>query len=746
MSLINRFKSQAYVPLLTAEPGRTGRNLYRNTDSIRSAILILIALLPAVIPHSTLRTGLWIAFVSGLLLGWLLYCRFRQPTGAPSGEQERHDSLAPEDRDLLYRRLFDGNLTMQWLVDPQTAEIIDANPAACRFYGYSIEILRTMKVTDINTASAEEIAATLKDGRRDGGVLSFRHNVAGGEVRDVEVRPTYVDINGRTLIHSIIIDVTDRRRAAERLEIAEAKYRNIVENAAEGIYQTSDSGRYLSANPALAAIYGFSSTAELRDTFCDIGRQLYVDPDRRAELREMVERNGCITGAESQVYRKDGSVIWIMENMREVRDHDGLLLHYEGMVQDITSRRELEVEREVRLKEAIDRIDMDPLTGLVNHRAFHKKLHERADEAISSGGTLAVVVMDIANFKFFNDVYGHLAGDDVLKLVASTISNCCRPQDVLSRFGGDEFGLLLPDVEGAELTARIDRIVSTIADMGYVPPGYDVPIPMALSSGAAVFPNDATDRMSALDIANARMGRSKDGVATEEGLDVLRRTMADTVSGYSMLDALVTAVDNKDRYTLRHSEDVHHYCVEIAEQLGLSANAIRDLKVAALLHDVGKIGVPDYILRKPGRLTADEFEAVKQHPIMGAVIVAAVPGLESTLDAVRHHHERWDGGGYPSDLRGTDIPLAARIMAVADAFSAMTTDRPYRKGMSESTAAKILFEGSGVQWDPDCVRAFLQARHSKVGENVKLAARPHSAVDKMACATVLSSAYEDRAA
>src|SRR5262249_9396180 len=134
------------------------------------------------------------------------------------------------------------------------------------------------------------------------------------------------------------------------------------------------------------------------------------------------------------------------------------------------------------------------------------------------------------------------------------------------------------------------------------------------------------------------------------------------------------------------------------------------IQVAALLHDVGKIGVPDAVLRKPGKLSDEEFNAIKQHPTMGAIMVSAVPEFEPILDAVRHHHERWDGRGYPSGLAGLDIPLTARLMAVADAFSAMTTDRPYRKGMDPVVALKVLEEGAGTQWDPACVAIFLDVR------------------------------------
>ena len=167
-----------------------------------------------------------------------------------------------------------------------------------------------------------------------------------------------------------------------------------------------------------------------------------------------------------------------------------------------------------------------------------------------------------------------------------------------------------------------------------------------------------------------------------------------------MLNALVTAVDTKDRYTRRHSEDVMSYSYQIACELGLDGRTQHHVMLAALLHDVGKIGVPDRVLRKPGRLTGEEYESIKQHPMMGAIIVGAVPGFEATLDGIRHHHERWDGDGYPFGLRGEEIPLIARLMAVADAYSAMTTDRPYRKGMAEDVADALLLAGAGTQWDP----------------------------------------------
>jgi diguanylate cyclase (GGDEF)-like protein len=330
---------------------------------------------------------------------------------------------------------------------------------------------------------------------------------------------------------------------------------------------------------------------------------------------------------------------------------------------------------------------------------------------------LAVVMLDVDNFKFFNGVYGHTTGDEVLRQVAERLQGACRPYDTLARFGGDEFALLLPNVGGTSAAEIEARLRADLAGLTYGLVGQETPlpiiIPITVSVGASLLPQGDLNCSAVVRLADARLLRSKTGGDAESEADRVRVQAGRSLSGFSMLDALVTAVDNKDRYTRKHSEDVMEYSLRIARELGLDETRRRTVAVAALLHDVGKIGVPDAILRKPGKLSDEEFAAVKQHPTMGAAIVSAVPGLEGTLDAVRHHHERWDGGGYPSGLRGEETPLIARLMAVADAFSAMTTDRPYRQGMDREKALAILAEGAGAQWDPECVVAFrnVRARH-----------------------------------
>ncbi len=512
--------------------------------------------------------------------------------------------------------------------------------------------------------------------------------------------------------------------ANDSLVAGEARYREMFEANPQPMWVYAvRTLKILAVNEAAVQSYGYS-----RGEFLSLSIEDLHPEEDHALLRAGLA--AITTGAFRRSDRagrhllKDGTVreVEVTSNALEFGGVPARIV----LVRDITERRRLEEERtrhlsqtEGLLSEAVDRADRDPLTGLWNHRAFHRRLEEECDRAQREGGLVVAVMADLDNFKFFNDAYGHAVGDDVLRLVAESLGGLCRSYDTLARFGGDEFALLLPvppaeaaSHSGAQavLEAIQARLSASIAGATFLPAGHDCPLPLAISFGAAVFPLEVAARADVVPLADERLYRAKGGGPQDDKSERLRRHLLASVEGYAMLDALLAAVDNKDRYTRCHSEDVLTYSLQIADALGLDAAARQSVAVAALLHDVGKIGVPDRILRKPGRLTKEEFGAIQQHPLMGAAIVGAVPGFEETLDAIRHHHERWDGGGYPHGLRGEEAPLTARLMAVADAFSAMTTDRPYRKGMEESQALSILEDGAGTQWDPVCVQAFLGAR------------------------------------
>jgi len=369
------------------------------------------------------------------------------------------------------------------------------------------------------------------------------------------------------------------------------------------------------------------------------------------------------------------------------------------------------MENAHRYAAAVQAADCDSVTGLYNHRAIHQRLDEALAHARQDNLPLTVIMMDLNNFKRFNDTYGHPVGDQVLKRVAYVLASHCRSSDILGRYGGDEFIAVLPATDTATAFEVAKRLREGMAQEGFRRTGEQRTVPVTLSFGLATFPTDSDNRHDLLAIADANLYAAKQ---SEEGI---RDTSANQRTNYELraegtfgvLDALVAAVDNKDRYTRRHSEDVTKYALWIGEAMGLSEETLRIIRIGCLLHDIGKIGVPDHILRKPGRLTSEEYHVMKQHPRLGAVIVGALPGMECILDIVRSHHERWDGCGYPDGLEGENIPLLGRLVAVADAFSAMTTNRPYRKGLDWCAALEEIEGHSGTQFDPVAAQHFVAA-------------------------------------
>ena len=363
-------------------------------------------------------------------------------------------------------------------------------------------------------------------------------------------------------------------------------------------------------------------------------------------------------------------------------------------------------------EDALDLAERDPVTGLLNHRGLHERLDQEVRRVQRSGGQVSIVMMDLDRFKMFNDTYGHPVGDDVLREVARHLSSALRISDIVARYGGDEFAAILPDTGAQGAVELAHRVRAFVYDHPFESPD-GLPIPLHVSCGVATYPTDARSSSELVSCADANMYLSKqqggDAVtsAWSDRTDV-RREFAEA-GIFGVLDGLVTAVDKKDRYTRQHSEDVTGRALMLARHLDLSDESQRILRIAGLLHDVGKIGVPDSILQKPGRLDVGEFDVVRHHVQLSELIIKEVPNLGEVVEAVGSHHERFDGTGYPRGLRGEQIPHLGRILAVADAYSAMTTDRPYRKAMSHEEAKAELLRWSGTQLDPALVQSFLLA-------------------------------------
>ena len=350
----------------------------------------------------------------------------------------------------------------------------------------------------------------------------------------------------------------------------------------------------------------------------------------------------------------------------------------------------------------------DALTGMFNHGTAVEMLATRIEEARRDGGAVGVALVDIDNFRLLNDTHGHLACDTALREVAAVLREELSEASVLGRYGPDELIVVAPPNCSHDLEPAIERLRTRLADLS-LQFGRSERLPLTVSAGICFAPVDGDAATELLSIATVALGEAKGG-----GGDGVRISSADPNemgvaerSSFDVLVGLVIAVDTKDRYTKRHSEDVARYAVFLADRIGVDAELRRTLSIAGLLHDVGKVGIPDVILRKPAALTAEEYEIVKQHVALGDSIVRDLPNLDDVRAGVRHHHERWDGTGYLHGLSGKAIPLIARILAVADAFSAMTTSRPYRKALPISESLRRLEDAAGSQLDPALVGPFV---------------------------------------
>jgi diguanylate cyclase (GGDEF)-like protein len=349
----------------------------------------------------------------------------------------------------------------------------------------------------------------------------------------------------------------------------------------------------------------------------------------------------------------------------------------------------------------------DPLTGSLNHGALVAHLATEVERAREAGTPLGVVLVDIDNFRLLNDNHGHRAGDLALLAVAAELRRQLPESIVMGRYGPDEFLLLAPAGAVAEMEPAVARLRSALADLSLQ---FDATerLPLTVSAGLCTYPEHGSSVTILLASAASTLEEAKaSGGDTVRVAGAVEPTGVAT-SGFDVLQGLVLAVDTKDRYTKRHSDDVARYGVFLAERLGLDPDFVRTIHVAGLLHDVGKIGIPSPILRKPGKLTAAEYEIVKQHVALGDMIVRDLPDIDIIRAGIRHHHERWDGEGYLDRLAGEGIPLIGRILAVGDAFSAMTTTRPYRKALDLREALTRLEDAAGSQLDEALVRVFVE--------------------------------------
>lgn len=333
--------------------------------------------------------------------------------------------------------------------------------------------------------------------------VEYRIHHADGGLRWVWERGTavFADDGHLAALEGIVEDISARKAQEQALLEAERRYRSLFDNAIEGIFRTTPEGRYLDANPALARIYGFDTPDELIATLEDIGHQLYVDPGRREEFMRIVAARGEITGFESQVYRKNGDVIWISENARAVFDSEGRVSHYEGTVEDVTERRLYQERIE-------QQANYDTLTGLANRSLLHDRLKQAILAAATYGTRLAVAFIDLDHFKVINDSLGHHVGDELLRTMAERFRRVVREHDTVARLGGDEFVLVINGHASADSVGMmLENVLRVIGEPWRSEHGE---LQVTSSIGVALYPDDGDDAETLLKNADSAMYRAKE--------------------------------------------------------------------------------------------------------------------------------------------------------------------------------------------------------------------------------------------
>ncbi|EPY2309599.1 diguanylate cyclase [Clostridium sporogenes] len=373
----------------------------------------------------------------------------------------------------------------------------------------------------------------------------------------------------------------------------------------------------------------------------------------------------------------------------------------------------VKVENE-HIKKLESLVNKDGLTNVYNHRFFHDALSKEIIECEEKNEALSMIFIDIDYFKHYNDLYGHQKGDKVLKTIGEILKNNTREEDIVARYGGEEFAVLLPNTPEKEAINIAERIREKIEYTYFEGEENQPNGNLTVSMGISVYPYKAKNDMELIKSADDALYRAKffnknRVEAYTSILDELKNDIDEKhIDLVTSIKTLISVINAKDRYTYGHVERVVLYSRLLADKLKLSEEDKKIFIYGAYMHDIGKINISREILNKKMPLAKEEWEILKQHPVNGVEIIKPVSSLQSISDLILHHHERYDGKGYPDNLKGDNIPFLARALTVVDSFDAMTSNRPYNRRKTYEEAIEELKRCSGTQFDPYIAEKFIK--------------------------------------
>lgn len=600
-----------------------------------------------------------------------------------------------EESENRYRNIFENSLATMLLFRRDDQQIIDANLAACKFYGWTLEEMRNMKTSELDTCTLEEINSKVTEAlAANKGNIHIQQRLKSGEIRDVEVFGGPIEENGKKLYFSIIHDVTDRTLAQRKLEESEERLKVTLLSVGDGVITTDDAGLITLINRTAQDIVSCTDSVVGKP----INAVLKLEDETTGApvsdpVKKVIETGFTVGIANHTVLIScDGERKMIEDSAAPIKDDNDKLLGVVFVFRDVTEER----KKQQQIKYLSYH---DSLTGLYNRSFFDEEL-----KRLDTGRNLpvSIIVGDVNGLKLTNDAFGHDVGDQLLCDMAREIKKACRKDDIIARWGGDEFIILLPKTNEKSAERVCERIKSNCAKVKMS----DVNFSISLGFDTKWSAEQPLDEV--LKTAEQYMYRKK----YLESSSLRGKT----------INTILTALHEKNPREQQHSRLVGEYCAGIAKAMGMTIREVNQMELIGMMHDIGKIAISDRILNKKGALTLKEWSELKRHPEIGYRILSSSNEMAYIAEYVLKHHERPDGKGYPNAISGDDIPLEARITAVADAFAAMTNTRAYREGMPEEDAVNELRAMSGTQFDAKIVEIFV----NDVLETERLAEAAHS--------------------